>query len=333
MIGIARMKLISLLFTLLLAGTALSGCIGGDGDDEGTIKIAYSVKDDYHNPDSNPQVLADFISAQTGLEVELYAITSDGMALEALRFGHADIAFLDGGSAWLGWQQYGLDVIAADQKEDGSTYYVPQAWVRNDSTIQTLDDLAGVDSCHTGWLKSAGMLMPMGYMIGEGIIEVTGDENEIDSLRSTIENHFDTPNIPVKGDPYYGYDGAFRCMTEGLGDVAFVKATSYEDHCESNDWCLVRSEYRQLEPSFGQVPSHAVMVNPSHSSDAKIAAITAALLALNGAEGGDAILEGVLNTPGLTSVNSQDHLGSFSAALNHIPGLVTEYQGQYEQTS
>jgi hypothetical protein len=75
------------------------------------------------------------------------------------------------------------------------------------------------------------------------------------------------------------------------------------------------------------------MVNPSHSSDAKIAAITAALLALNGAEGGDAILEGVLNTPGLTAVNSQDHLGSFSAALNHIPGLVTEYQGQYEQTS
>ena len=333
MIRFTRTKFASLLLALLLAGTVLSGCIGGGDEEEMTIKIAYSVKDDYDNPDSNPQILADFISAQTGLEVELYAITSDGMALEALRFGHADIAFLDGGSAWLGWQQYGLDVIAADQKADGSTYYVPQAWVRNNSTIQTLDDLAGVDSCHTGWLKSAGMLMPMGYMIGEGIIEVSGDENEIDSLRSTIEDHFGTPKIPEKGDTYYGYDGAFRCMTEGLGDVAFVKASSFEDHCEGNGWCLARAEYRMIEPSFGQVPSHAVMVNPSHANDAKITSLTAALIALNTAEGGEEILESVLNTPGLSAVNSQDHLGSFSAALDNIPGLVAEYEGKYEQTS
>ena len=38
------------------------------------------------------------------------------------------IAFLDGGSAWLGWQNYGLDVIAADQKSDGSTFYIPQMY-------------------------------------------------------------------------------------------------------------------------------------------------------------------------------------------------------------
>jgi hypothetical protein len=322
-----------MLLTLLLAGTVLSGCIGGGDDEDTTIKIAYSVKDDYDNPDSNPQILADFISAHTGLSVELYAITSDGMALEALRFGHADIAFLDGGSAWLGWQNYGLDVIAADQNDDGSNYYIPQAWVRNGSTIQTLEDMAGMDACHTGWLKSAGMLMPMGYMIGEGIVEVSGDHDEIDSLRSTIENHFGTATIPAKGDTYYGYDGAFRCMTEGIGDVAFVKATSFEDHCEGNDWCLARGEYRMVEPAFGRVPSHAVMVNPSHSTDAKIIAITAALLALNTAEGGDVILESVLNTPGITSTNSQDHLGSFSAALANIPGLVAEYEGKYEQST
>ena len=103
-----------LLVTLLLLGTSLTGCLGS-ADDADMIRIAYSVKDDYDDADANPQTLADFIAAQTGVEVQLYPITSDGMALEALRFGHADIAFLDGGSAWLGWQQYGLDVIAADQ--------------------------------------------------------------------------------------------------------------------------------------------------------------------------------------------------------------------------
>ena len=62
----------------------------------------------------NPQILADFMSEQTGLEVELYPITSEGAIIEALRFGHADIAFMDAGAAWMGWQQYGLEVLAAD---------------------------------------------------------------------------------------------------------------------------------------------------------------------------------------------------------------------------
>ena len=321
----------SVLMAILISATFLAGCLNSERDNM-VIKIAYSVQDDYDNPDMNPHTLADFISYETGMDVEIYAITSDGMALEALRFGHADIAILDGGSAWLGWQQYGLDVIAADQKSDGSTYYTPQAWVLNNSSIQTLEDLSGVDSCHTGWLKSAGMLMPMGYMIGEGIVEVSGDENEIDSLRSTIENHFGNATIPSSGDLYYGYDGAFRCMTEERGDVAFTKSTSYEDHCEGNDWCLVRSEYRQIEPVFGQVPSHAIMVNPSHSSDAKIALITEALLSLNTAEGGEIILENVLNTPGISATNSQEHLGAYSSALNNIPGLTMEYENKYDQT-
>jgi len=328
----SRKKITSTILVMLMVTTFLSGCLGTD-EDEMVIKIAFSVQDDYDNPEMNPQTLADFLSSETGLEVELYPISSDGMALEALRFGHADIAFLDGGSAWLGWQNYGLDVIAADQKSDGSTFYIPQAWVLNDSTIQTLDDLSGVDSCHTGWLKSAGMLMPMGYMIGEGIVNVTGDENEIDSLRSTIENHFGNAMIPSSGDIYYGYDGAFRCMTEGQGDVAFAKSTSFEDHCVGNDWCLDRADYRQLEPAFGKVPSHAIMVNPSYSGDAKIAAITAALLELNNKDAGSEILESVLNTPGITETGSQEHLGSYSTALNNIPGLTMEYEEKYEQNA
>ena len=324
-------KLKSLMVTLLLVGVTLTGCIGGS-EDEPVIKIAYSVKDDYDDADANPQRLAEFISDHTGTRVELYPITSDGMALEALRFGHADVAFLDGGSAWLGWQQYGLDAIAADQKSDGSTYYTAQAWVRNNSDIDSYEDLVGADSCHTGWLKSAGMLMPMGYLIGNGFVDVVGDENEIDSLRATIEGTFENASIPIEGGLYYGYSGAFRCLSDGVGDIVFAKSTSYEDHCEGNSWCLERSEYRPLEPAFGHVPSHAVMVNPSHSSDAKIAAITAALLALNEGDDGQAILEDVLNTPGITSVNSATHLGSYSDAIANIPGIQQYFDEKYEQT-
>jgi ABC-type phosphate/phosphonate transport system substrate-binding protein len=325
-----RLKILNGLLVMLLLSSVMAGCLSSN-DDDMVIRIAFKIQDDYDDPTVDPQTLADFIADQSGYDVELYPIASDVAAIEALRFGHVDIAFLDGGAAWLAWQQHGLEAILADQKSDGSTYYTAQAWVLADSDIQTLEDLEGRDSCHTGWLKSAGMLMPMGYMINNGIVEVSGDAQDIDSLRTTIENHFGDATIPAKGDLYYGYSGAFRCMTEGVGDVAFAKTTSYEDHCEWNDWCLERSEYRPLDPVFGQVPSHPVMVNTEETSSEKIEAIVMAFMALNTEEGGAEILAGVLNTPGISQVNSEDHLGSYSSAVGSIPGIAAYFDEKYDE--
>ena len=110
---------------------------------------------------------------------ELYDVSSEGAIIEALRFGHADIGFMDGGAAWVGWKEYGLQALAADLKPDGRSWYGAQAYVRADSDMaqafldddETTDPFAlfeGKTSCHTGWLKSAGMLLPMGYLIGNG---------------------------------------------------------------------------------------------------------------------------------------------------------------------
>ena len=176
-----------ILLALLIVLGSIAGCIGNDDDDSEleTLRIAFEIKDDYTNADMNPQILADFLSEQTGLEVELYPITSEGAIIEALRFGHADIAFMDAGAAWMGWQQYGLEVLAADTKSDGRTYYNAHAVVLNGSNAANayLDDNASTDpfatlegtiSCHTGWLKSAGMLLPMGFLISEGYAPVVG---------------------------------------------------------------------------------------------------------------------------------------------------------------
>lgn len=316
----------------MLLATAFSGCLGGGETDEvdDTIRIAYTVKDDYENPDSNPQNLADFIAEQSGYEVTLYPIASDNAAIEALRFGHADVAFLDGGAGFIAWKSHGLEVVLADQKSDGSTSYTAAAWVRNSSNITSLDQLDGRDVCHTGWLKSAGMLMPMGYLINNEMVEVQGPEDEIESLRTTIESHFGEATIPEKGDLYYGYSGGFRCMTEGVGEVAFVKTSSYEDHCEGEEWCLARDEYRILEPHFGQVPSHPIMVNPEDAGE-KQEALVAALLALNDDAEGQAILENVLNTPGLTAVTSEAHLGSYSDNVGAIPGINAYFEDKYNE--
>ena len=131
----------TLFLALIVTNTALAGCLGANESDEETLRIAFSVRDDYTSFDENPQKLADYLSEELGRNVEFYPITSDALALQALRFGSADMAFMDGGAAWMGWQQYGLEAMAADQKSDGRTYYNAHAYVLNDSAAaQAMND-------------------------------------------------------------------------------------------------------------------------------------------------------------------------------------------------
>ena len=322
-----------MIIVMMVAG--LSGCIGTE--EEETIRIAFTVKDDYASFDENPQKLADYLSEATGLNVELYPITSDSLALEALRFGSTDMAFLDGGAAWMGWQSYGLEAMAADMKSDGRTYYSAHAWVLKDSAAgqAALDDddstdpfaeLAGQASCHTGWLKSAGMLIPMGYFIGQGYAEVIGDDDDIESLRNTIFNHFsDDASIPESGSLYYGYSGALRCLSEGEGAVAFAKDSTVDSDCAADDaeresWCLERDRYVAL-PAFGQAPSHPLMYQPDSIDAETRDLIVSALLDLNTTEDGQTILENILNTPGLVQTDAESHLGSYGGLIQHVPGI------------
>ena len=332
------------LLVLLMCSGGLSGCLGGGTDDD-TIRIAFSVKDDYASFDENPQKLADYLSEATGLNVELYPITSDNLALEALRFGSADMAFLDGGAAWMGWQSYGLEAMAADMKSDGRTYYSAHAWVLNDSAAgqAALDDddstdpfaeLTGEVSCHTGWLKSAGMLIPMGYFIGQGYAEVVGDEEDIESLRNTIFSHFsEDASIPESGSLYYGYSGALRCLSEGEGAVAFAKDSTVDAYCAEDDaerasWCLERDRYVAL-PAFGQAPSHPLMYQPDTVDQSTRDLIVDALLNLNSTEDGQSILDNILNTPGLIETDAETHLGSYGGLIEHVPGIQAYLDDKY----
>jgi hypothetical protein len=39
----------------------------------------------------------------------------------------------------------------------------------------------------------------------------------------------------------------------------------------------------------------------------------------------------VLNTPGISQVNSEDHLGSYSAAVGSIPGIAAYFDEKYDE--
>tara|TARA_B100000700_G_scaffold319818_1_gene415794 strand:- start:1 stop:1050 length:1050 start_codon:yes stop_codon:yes gene_type:complete len=304
-------------------------------DDENCLVVAYEVKDTYLIWDNNPQHLADRLSELLDMDVEIYAVADEAATIEAIDKGNADIGFVDGAAAWLAWEVYGLDVLAAEHKADGRTYYNAAAWVRADSDMAAayLDDdpetdpfalMEGKTSCHTGWLKSAGMLIPMGYLIGNGYAEVIGDPNDIDSLRATVTNFFsEDSSIPEGGTPYSSYKGALRCMMDGTGDIALVKDTVYDSYCtgsDANDWCLDRDDVVML-PAFGQAPSHPVLYNPEYMDESTVLAVQNALVVLDDDDEGREILRDLLNTEGMSIANAEDHLGTYAAAVSNVPGI------------
>ena len=346
--SMSNSKIITITISLILMMTYLSGCIGNDSEDDslGTLVIAYEIKDNLDNLDSNPQLFAEYLSEKLNYDVSLFSVDSEGAMVEALRFGNADIALMDAGAAWVGWQQYGLEVLAADLNLDGRTYYNANAWVKSDSDVASahLDDnpytdpfslLSGKTSCHTGWLKSVGMLLPMGYLIGLGYANIIGDPNDVETIRNTIHGFFDSnSSIPETGTPYYGYSGALKCLSEGKGDVAFLEENTVEILCNNDisslnqEWCLDIEEYVAL-PAFGKSPSHPVMYNPNYLDSEITSKVTNVLVEMSSDSEASNILENILNTPGFIATNTSVHLGSYSSLISNIPGISAYYEDKF----
>lgn len=347
---------------MMLFSAAFIGCLGDEesGSDSSSdvidvcqgdkLVIAYDVKDDM-TADSldNPNRIAEYLCEKLGMDVSIYDVGSAGIAMEALRFGNADIAMnIDGGPAWVGWNAYALEVMAADTKDDGRAYYDAHAWVHadsemalaakdNDPTTDPFALLQGKTSCHTGWLKSAGMLMPMGYLIGNGYVNVVGDMNETETLRGTINDFFDgsksngnPASIPDSGALYSGYSGALECLSSGYGDVAFAKDSTVGSYCDNEvatdneEWCLDVSNYYAL-PKFGSSPSHSVMFNNDVLDDDKEVKIRDALVQMKDDSQGLKILQEVLGTDAMVSTDATTHLGTYGNALQNIPGISSKY--------
>jgi ABC-type phosphate/phosphonate transport system substrate-binding protein len=296
-----------------LATLAISGCVSGDD-----IRIAYTFTDDDLSSDKNPQLIAKYIQTQTGKKTTLFQVDNSDAALQAVGTGQADVAFVDAVAGFFGWQEFDLEAIAADINSDGRDHYVANAIVRADSGINSFEQLRDTTSCHTGLKKSAGMFMPLGWMIGEGYADASGHKDELSSIPAVVKTFFGDAIIPESGGLYYSYGGALQCLSENAGSVAFVKDSTPTDYCGTNaaSWCLPLDQYKVLQV-FGTVPTHPVMVGP-HVSDATRDAIQTALVSL---EAGHEVLA-VLEADSLVAINDTEaYLGPYATNLQNVPGM------------
>ena len=302
----------------------LAGCLGGDDSGGGSSSdsdvadefvLAATVRDDPDDVERDYAPLAEWIETETGVPTRVDPVQSDSAAISALAVGQAHAAYLSGGPSWVGWQAHDLEPLVVEVDAEGRTHYTAAAWMRAESEIETIEDLEAVDSCHTGDLAGAGVLIPMAHLAHEGLVSFE-DDDDVTAIRDAVEEFF--------GDPVIGggYVGALQCLSAGHGDVGFMRKSTPEDYCggdDPEDWCLDLDEY-ELLIEFAEVPSHPVMGSPE-ASDAEVELLEDALLELDESPEGQEIIEDVLGAHGLESATAEEHLGEYGELLEILPGI------------
>ncbi|XP_014452406.2 ovotransferrin-like isoform X1 [Alligator mississippiensis] len=209
--------------------------------------------------------------------------------VQAISMSGADAITLDSGLVYqAGGSPYNLKPIVAEvynQDRASATSYFAVAVVKKGSSFM-INDLQGKRSCHTGLGRSAGWVIPIGTLVRRRAINWKGPRYE--PIERAVARFFSAscvpgapPNEPslcflCKGTgpekcssngPYSGYSGAFQCLRDGAGEVAFVRHTTVLENDPNG-----RNKYELLcldgtrkpldkykECNWARVPAHAVV--------------------------------------------------------------------------
>lgn len=178
---------------------------------------------------------------------------SDEGCMSKIRDGSADLTTLGASGLLPAYEQYGLLPLVAELYGDSKspTEYFSVAVVNKefcDIPDVSLASLKGSSMCSTGYRKTAGWIAPVGLLAESGVMDIVSTDPSIQSDAQSVSKFFanvcaprTTEDGPQAGglsypplctgcqgdcsteDTYYNYDGAFRCLMEGNGDVSFTK--------------------------------------------------------------------------------------------------------------
>ncbi|XP_047662704.1 serotransferrin-2-like [Tachysurus fulvidraco] len=226
----------------------------------------------------------------TKLQCETKATVQD--CIKAILLHEADAIAVDGGEVYTAGkcglvpvmvEQYVAEKCKSESGETSSFYSV--AVVRKSSGV-TWENLRDKKSCHTGVGRTAGWNIPMGllhekYKSCDFSTYFTAScapgSDPASNLCKLCKGDATNKCKASHDEPYYGYDGAFRCLAEGVGDVAFIKHTTATDNTDGNGpaWAksFKSSDFQLICPGgsaeiteyqnchLAQVPAHAVITH------------------------------------------------------------------------
>jgi phosphonate transport system substrate-binding protein len=252
----------------------------------------------------NAKALGDFLSEQIGRPVEVVVPSTYEPLIEGFRFNRVDVAFLDGGPAWIAHKRTGAEVILAEVTK-GETFYWAEAFAKIGSGITSIDQLPGKRLAFTSRTGSSGFLMPIGTLIAEGRLVVDGEG--LDALEQALQK---TYALTIDAG---GYQPALKAVLDGRADVAFGGHTVPERFLSPEEHQQIASIHR-----FGKIPSHAILVSNT-MDDRTVQRVKEAFLQLND-PAYLPLLRAVYGVDGVVEATTEGHLGDFGRALTALPG-------------
>ncbi|XP_030878094.1 lactotransferrin [Leptonychotes weddellii] len=211
--------------------------------------------------------------------------------IQAIKANKADAVTLDGDLVFeAGQDPNKLRPIVAEvygTQEKQRIHYYAVAIAKKGTNFQ-LNQLQGVRSCHTGLHMPAGWNIPMGTL--RPFLNWKGPP---EPLEEAAAKFFSASCVPCADggrypqlcrlcagtegkkcacsaqEPYFGHSGAFKCLQEGAGDVAFVRdSTVFENLPNKADQdkyeLLCLNNARKPVDAFknchlARIPAHAVV--------------------------------------------------------------------------
>jgi phosphonate transport system substrate-binding protein len=292
----------------LLLAAALSAC-GGESGSPSTFRLGFLPAERAEDFAGKADTLAAYLSQEMGVRVEVFMPTAYEPLIEALRFGNVDASFMDATPAWLAHRRAGAEVVLAEVREDGRTYYTATGFTRVDSGIDEMGDLVGRRTAHTSWTGSSGFVLPIGRMVEEGHMQLEG--NEFPQLQRAMERTF--ASYAMAG----GYKAAMEMLVRGQVDAAFGADDAAERFLEPADRQRVRAFV-----SLGRVPSHPIVVRAELDAGLRQRFVDAMLRM---SEERPEIYRELYGVRGVVATTTEEHLANFGSAVSALPGLHDQF--------
>lgn len=226
-------------------------------------------------------------SAQVTVEFSCVQGSDAEDCMKKIKNGDADLITLDGGEIKTAGTNYDMVPIVGENYGYGfRTSYKAVAVVKKNTDI-TFKKLEGKKSCHTGAGKTAGWNVPVGTLLREKLMTQDKScnayvsagkffsESCVPSVRKVDQKSPENlcglcKDECTQNGKYSNYAGAFKCLEDGVGQVAFVKHTTVPENAANPSeylyLCLNGSRAATPDDCYlAIVPAHAVMIKSASS--------------------------------------------------------------------
>lgn len=203
--------------------------------------------------------------------------------MDRTRKGLCDVIIVDTGHLIIAGRNYMIQPIVSELYGNIGHYYSVLA-VKKSNTITAnqglVEYLKGKKVCSPGMGSAAGWILPISRLLQDSYIPITKCNIHLQSVvdffgdmcvPASLHRHYNKFGMnPTKAcdicagkdadkcsfsDPFAGYAGAFKCMADGAGDIAFLKhstltqMTSGDSKYNINDYMLICPYGTTAKPS------------------------------------------------------------------------------------